>query len=920
MARARRFGRWLFLTLGLVAAAPLLADGSLYGTLMVHVKDESGGALPGVSVGLTSKEKGLHRDGTTDAAGSFTFSLLQPGRYAVKAVLASFETFEAADNVVTAEKTTQVNATLKLAATAETVTVTGDVPLVDKTNVSDTTRVDSSLAESIAIPRGYQSLIEMAPGVNDANADGNTNSHGAIDSSNLFLFDGIDTTDPTTGTFGANNNFDTIQEVVVSTSAISAEYGRAQGAVVNVISKSGTNDFHGSARVLVTNDNWNAQNKGASPQGTAFARTKLDKDVYDYLGTLGGPIWKDHIWFFGGYERNPQFTPPAQTQASTVAANAPFTGQSYSQSRTFVAWQGKLNGQINSSNALVFSAQADPFTGIVVDYWGASANLSALTAQDQSNDCPWACIWQARYTGVFGSQFSVEATYAQQRGGITVGSYQGQGSPYLNLADGLFYNGATFNGFVERPRDEANVAFNMYTQLFGHSHQIKVGVDYQSIKSEASFTYANNELFVVSGFNAQTNQPELQPGDLWFKGVSNAASVSTGKIYGIYALDRFDATDRLSFNLGVRVDIQNGKSDIKQSVVSATNVSPRLTGSYDIFGNGKTVASMAYGQYRDFLVQNIIDSIFSGVPQLTNYDVYAWDGTQFDFSYPIRGGSNANPVNTGLQPSRVDEFNVALQQQIGNAMAVGIRGIYRKWNNLVDDAKVLDADGNKILTPSNFSSSLAKRQYKAIEMTLEKRFSKNWQAAASYTLSRASGNHEAVFASQLFDYVGNTCNVPAAGSAPAVSGPCPDILSHNQTGLLSYDVTSAVKVFAAYTMPFSILNLTAAPSFTWLSGLPYQETRQFKINGDTDLYYDTPKGSSRLKDWYALNFALEADFKVFGPLQVGLKGEVANLTNVQTTVDATRITLLPGSSYGMPTSRNAQQTPRNYQFSAVIKF
>jgi len=275
MKRAARFGRWVFLALGLAAAAPLLADGSLFGTLVVKVRDESGGALPGASVGLTSKEAGFHRDGTTDAAGSFTFSLLPPGHYTVTASLPSFESFEAADNVVTAEKTTVVTAALKLAKTTESITVSGDVPLVDKTNVSDTTHIDSSLTQSLAVLRGYQNLVEFAPGLNDANADGNTNSHGAIDSSNLFLFDGVDTTDPTTGTFGANQNFDMIQEVVVSNSAISAEYGRAQGAVINVISKSGTNTFHGSARAVATNDDWNSQNKG----GDDFHRTKLDKNV-----------------------------------------------------------------------------------------------------------------------------------------------------------------------------------------------------------------------------------------------------------------------------------------------------------------------------------------------------------------------------------------------------------------------------------------------------------------------------------------------------------------------------------------------------------------------------------------------------------------------------------------------------------------
>jgi hypothetical protein len=906
---------------------PLLADGSLFGTLTGRIKDETGAALPGATVELISADKGFRRTATTDATGSFNFALLPPGRYTVKASLASFESFESNDNVVTSEKTTVVNATLKLAATAETVTVSGDVPLVDKTNVSDTTRVESSLSDAVAIPRGYQTLVEFAPGLNDADADGNTNSHGANDGSNLFLFDGVDTTDPTTGTFGANNNFDTIQEVVVSNSAISAEYGRAQGAVVNVISKSGTNVLHGSARALVTNDNWNEQNKG----GEDFHREKLNHNVYDYLFTLGGPVWRDHIWFFGGYERNPQFTPPAQVAISELNP-PPLTGQSYSASREFVAWQGKLTGQVTPAHALTFSAQADPFTGIIRNYWNEfglpSAELFALTAQDQSNDCPWACIWQARYTGIFGANVSVEASYAQQRGGITVNNKFPSGtfdnSPIFNLAEGLFYNGNPFDGLVERPRDQATFAFNLYNQLFGHSHQFKVGVDYQKIKSESSYNYPGNQSFFVSGFDAATRQMLLQPGDQWFQGTPPDPSVSTGKIYGIYALDRFDATDRLSFNLGVRVDVQDGKSDLKQAVVSATTVSPRLSASYDIFGNGKTIASAAYGQYRDFLVQSIIDSIYSGVPQLTNFDLFVWNGSEWEFAQAIRAGGNDAPVNDALTPSKVGEFNVALQQQIGNTVAVGVRGIYRKWTNLIDDARVIDAGGAKITTPQNYTNGELKRYYKAIELTAEKRFSKNWQILASYTLSRAEGNHELQFSSQLFDYAGDTCNVPAvrdsAGNVlvPAVSGDCADILSHNRRGLLTYDATHLVKVFAAYTYPFSIVNLTAAPSFTFSSGLPYQAQQTFNIHGDTDVYYYTQKGSSRLPNWYQLNFALQADFKVFGPVQVGVKGEVLNLTNQQPVTNG--VVLLPNANFGQPLGRNSLNPPRNYQFSALIKF
>jgi hypothetical protein len=915
------------LILGLVSllvAPALLADGTQLGTLNGRVLDQDGKALPGATIELTSAEQGFQRSAVSDASGAFNFPLLQPGPYIVKITLAGFQSYEATNVIVSADKTTAVNPTLKLAAASEAVTVTGEAPLVDKSNTTATTSITADLVEKIPVGRNYQTVMTFAPGVNSANGSGNANSHGALNSNNLYLFDGVDTTDVTTGTFGQNFNFEAIQEVNVSTTGISAEYGRAQGAIVNVITKSGTNQVHGSYKYLFRNDEWNAQNKGANPiSGAPFARTKFDKVVGTHSATLGGPFWQDHVWFFGAYETVNNPAPFSQTLTSDQYPD--FSGQNYQQVTHTRLWDGKISGQITPSNLVVAQFNSDPITGFVVDYWGASADTAALTGQDQ-NECPgFGCLTQVSWSGVFGSRVSAEARWARQNGNIFVRPFDGHGSPFLDLNEGLFWNGATFDGLVERPRTQANLAASVYHELFGNAAQFKAGVDYQLLRSEALFTYPNNEIFFVQSFNPALGQNQnFQVGDEWDKLTDPALSISRGKIWGFYALEKFEAGP-VSLNLGGRVEKQTSTSDLNSTVIDTTKFSPRLSGAWDVSGDGKTLVSAGWGRYYQFLIQAIADSVFSGVPQQTNRDVFIWDGANWAFDHSVRAGGNTQPINTDLDPSYTDEFNIAIQRQIGNTMAVSARGVYRKWYNLVDDVKHFDDAGNLILTPQNFPSDQVKRSFKAIELTFEKRFAANWQALINYTLSRAYTNSISDYASQLFDFSGETCNVTGVGPID-----CAQAAATNRFGLPYYDRTHVLNLFTSYTYSLPIVNITAAPAFTWFSGLPYQPQRNFVFpDGTQPTYYYAPRGSSRLPSTYQLDFALETTFKPFGngamsiiggPIELGFKAEIFNVTNQQEVVRQDRIRLVPDANFGVPTSRAALQVPRAYRFTGLVRF
>lgn len=914
--------------LSLLLPAILFADGSQLGTITGKVVDQTGAVLPGATIEVTNTEKGTTRTDVTDSQGLYNIALLQPGPYRVTASLEGFDRFVAQNTIVQVNKTTTVDVTLKLSRAAETITVQGSVPVVDKTNASQTTTLESALTQKLPTPRNYQNLALATPGaVLPGGANANPNFHGGLLSDNQFLFDGIDTTDPTTGGFGQNFTFEAIQEVQVTTSAASADYGRAIGGIINVVTKSGTNEFKGSLKDILTNDHWNEQNKGANKvSGATFARTKLDKIIPVYSVTLGGPVWRDHAWFFGAYETDKS----TSAQRQTVDPAHPQNFVSVPEDKFYDV---KGSWQITPSNLLVLKANASPTNNIAVDRHNGGINaiprfagdLGAMNVQDQASRSK-----ALQYSGVPANNIALEGGAAKSLIHIGFRPFVADTPVHQDLRNGLFYNGPSIVGFLERAREQANFSGTYYRGFGGQTHNLKAGVDYQNLRSSVDQRFGGNQLFVDKSYDITTGtgvpfqRRDYDPPQ---------ESTSHGKNSAIYALDKFGVGTHLNLNAGFRAEKQTGKSDLGTSVVDTNTISPRLSGTYDLRGDGKTLALASYGRFYQDILQSF-DDAFAGVPQKTNYNLFTYDATTGQFAQTGRvqfGGNSTRADN--IKPTYIDEVTAGVEQQIGRTIGVGLRAIHRKWNNLIDD--VFEYEGNSpIRTFVNLPN--AKRTYTALEATFDKRFSSNWGANVSYVWSQTKGNQFATISSDLGNYANENCR---SGSDTTIGNNgvinCGVAVNSNRNGFAPFDRPNVFHALTSYKLPVKVVNLTVSPALLVESGDTYQKQGTLSVlgpsgaaNGSTVTYFYSAAGSSRLPTIYQLDFATEATFPV-SMFELGLKGEVFNMTNTQKQIQANSVGWCAAAtaacttlrqSFGIGTSRNAFQAPRNYRITALLRF
>ena len=296
----------VLLVVGLTAA-PLFAQAqSNTADISGLVKDQTGGVLPGVTISVTNTETGFTRSAVTGDEGAYRILVIPPGEYEVRAELASFTTKVYQQVILTVGQYANLDIFLEVSASETEIIVTGNAAIVEREKTVQASTIQEVEIDNLPINgRNYLDFALLTPGATDKHTlvtgtavqapTSGLSFAGQDQRSNLVTIDGVDNMDVLSNSVRTTLSQEAIQEFQISRNAFSAEFGKARGGMINIVSKSGTNDFHGNAFFFVRNNSLDARNpfafgEGGSPVDPPFER-------YQWGGSVGGPIVEDKTFF-----------------------------------------------------------------------------------------------------------------------------------------------------------------------------------------------------------------------------------------------------------------------------------------------------------------------------------------------------------------------------------------------------------------------------------------------------------------------------------------------------------------------------------------------------------------------------------------------------------------------------------------------
>ena len=891
----------------MVAFGGLIFGQTQTGTITGRVTDETGAVLPGVTVTITSAAliTGTNVTTTTEY-GVYKFIALPPGSYDVKFELEGFRPIENKEIKISAYFVAKVDVVMSIAVLEEVLTVTGEAPAVDTTSNVSSTSFDKNLLEHIPSGRDLWVVAEQVPGVvmdryNIGGTESAQQSSGFVHGSQSqqdYSINGLSLNWP--GGPGSATSFyfdhDSFEEVQIQTSAAPAEIG-VGGLYMNMITKSGGNEFHGAATFLYEPGKLQGNNVTDELRDQGIETANPIELIADFNANMGGPIIKNKMWFFTSYRR---YIINTQMLGLTRPDGSPEVDINH---QTNVL--GKVTTQLNPNNKLM----AQYYFNYQNRFY-RRAGASFVEEKASTRQIEPCHIIQGQWTSIFFKDLFLDVRYGYKHL-IFPMSYQPEVGPndYCRVDDvrSTMTGAASYDMKNTATRHQFNAALSYFADyLLGGSHDFKFGFEYTNCLN--GYDYKSNGDMVM---HLEDGVPAYIVA--WNTPVKQGSKYQT---FAFYVQDSYTIGNRLTFNMGVRFEAFEGWNPAQSSpggtfysarsfsevrnIPNFKNVVPRLGFSYDLFGDGRTALKGSFSRYTQLegarFPENLNPNALGGDVRLwtdLNGDLFA-DLNELSAPVSFFGGVGVR-LDPNLTRPLSDEASIGVEHQVGEDLALSATYYYRKnsnWmgrNNILASYTPVDivAEGETITVHNQTPETIGLidrvitnipefyEKYHGFELTAKKKFSNRWQLIAGYTRGQSKGYYvESRWGFSDSSDPNNRINIKDAYHPS--------------------DRTNIFKLIGTYFFP---RDFTVSANYRYYTGDPL--TRRYRVTGMNQGSFSValePRGTYRYpnvsildirasKIFHFSNFNLEAMFNLF------------NVFNASTTVS--QITTV-GPYYGTP--------------------
>ncbi len=830
----------------LVAMVASIAHAAETGDLRGKVEDRDGLPVPNARVTLSGPRIGGEMTAETDADGRFQILQIPPGQHVLQVEMGGFQGTQITVTV-RLDESAFVPVTLSPAGSTLEVVVETTLPVIDATHSSLNTELNAQQLQNLPTGRSYQDAINMIPGVSGrvdtqdgGSGSGNPSVRGEGAYGNNFFIDGISTRDPATKTFGANVQFDAIDSIQVYTDGAPAEFGQFTGMLVNVDTKDGGDEFFGTAAYYLslplTAGEYDILDIDT---GKEVPTKKADFLNHELAATFGGPIVKEKLWYFGTLD---MIYADSQREGVDVPT-------------TTTQPQGFLKFTWFATPDLTFAYQASG------DYSASiNENADALIlegAYSKRNDWGMTHILTTRFRP--DAKGELEFKLATTMSVIDVVPMSGdEETPQIqNVDTGAYYNNHSDFDFNQRSRTGGSLKLTRLADGFLGSHKVKVGTEvfYLAESRELTRTGPGDGVqYWASPDNGYPCSAADFSDCFGYTEYQETPPIGhSGITTGSFVQDDWAPVPTLTFNVGARVDTETLFNTDGDFVIQNIMPAPRIGVAWDATGDSKTLLLANYGWYydiagndfaawadsrsADYFSQYQVDPNTGGYVNTFTQDpvlqplVYCTEDSLNDYIDGLTAAGNdpgfvkdqrkvaEDLCGNGLKPYHSEKLVLGVEREIFPLLAVGLRGIYSYTKNIPEDIDI------NLDTWVIANVPQKRRDYKAIELTLERKPNEVWSALASYTLSASRGTTPGQF---------ELSSGGSSGSNGNEVGVYLDDINDLDTRAFFYDNGLAF-------LPDGLAGLgTVYDDAGYYGYLPYHQFHQAKING----FYTLPFGTT----------------------------------------------------------------------------